>query len=232
MTSKNNKIALNKIISSIVFIMLYIPLLLFLSGDWKWVQGWIFIIWFSIFSLTSVLYLYYKDPALLEERFKAIESENNKGWDKYIIAITIGYIIWIIIMPLDAKRFGWSPDFPLWLEILGGIGALASSFFTFRAVVDNTFVSPLIRIQNERNQKVVSTGVYGIVRHPMYLGSILMFIGVPVLLGSIYGILIGAILSLILVVRIGEEEKMLTEGLEGYADYKKKVKYRLIPFIW
>jgi protein-S-isoprenylcysteine O-methyltransferase Ste14 len=102
----------------------------------------------------------------------------------------------------------------------------------YRSYTDNPFVSPLVRIQKERKQYVVSTGVYGFVRYPMYLGAIFMFVGTPMLLGSKYGILIGAIISLLLVARIIGEEKMLIEELEGYADYKKKVRYRLIPFVW
>ncbi|MGE5403238.1 MAG: methyltransferase family protein, partial [Candidatus Doudnabacteria bacterium] len=107
-----------------------------------------------------------------------------------------------------------------------------SLFFLYRSFTDNPFLSPLVRIQRERNHKVVTTGVYSFVRHPMYLGAILMFIGAPLLLGSMYGIMLGALLSLFLVIRIFGEEKMLIEELEGYVDYTKKVKYRLIPFIW
>jgi protein-S-isoprenylcysteine O-methyltransferase Ste14 len=107
-----------------------------------------------------------------------------------------------------------------------------SFFFFYRAYVDNTFASPLVRIQADRKQHVISTGVYSIVRHPMYLAGILMFIGAPLLLGSLYGMLIGVLLGLLLVVRISGEEKMLTNELEGYADYKMKVRYRLVPFVW
>ncbi len=90
----------------------------------------------------------------------------------------------------------------------------------------------LVRIQSERRQQVVSTGVYGIVRHPMYLGGILLFIGTPMLLGSIYGVIIGISMLLLLTFRIIGEEKMMVNELDGYTEYKKKVKYRLIPFIW
>ena len=89
-----------------------------------------------------------------------------------------------------------------------------------------------MRIQSERKQQVVSTGVYSFVRHPMYLAALLLFIGTPMLLGSLYGIIIGLVVLLLLVARIIGEEKMLVNELEGYADYKKKVKYRLIPFVW
>jgi protein-S-isoprenylcysteine O-methyltransferase Ste14 len=135
-------------------------------------------------------------------------------------------------MPLDAKRFMWTQNFPLWLEMIGGIALIVSAYFMLRAYIDNTYLSPLVRIQKERGQKVISTGVYGIIRHPLYLGGILFCIGTPLLLGSVYGILIGVLGSILITGRIFGEEKVLLEELEGYDEYKKKVKYRLIPHIW
>jgi protein-S-isoprenylcysteine O-methyltransferase Ste14 len=170
---------------------------------------------------------------LLAERYRQPGTANQKGWDRYVVyGLVLGFMLWIVIMPLDAKRYGWSADFPLWLKIIGGIGLLLSSFLFYRSYADNTFVSPLVRIQTERNQQVVSTGVYGFVRHPMSLGGMLLFIGTPLLLGSIYGVLFGVLMSFLLVARIVGEERMLVKELEGYADYRKKVKYRLFPFIW
>jgi protein-S-isoprenylcysteine O-methyltransferase Ste14 len=106
--------------------------------------------------------LYRNDPALLAERYKQPGTANQKGWDKYVVyGLVLGFTLWIVIMPLDAKRYGWSVNFPLWLKIIGGIGLLLSSFLFYRSYADNTFVSPLVRIQAERKQQVVSTGVYG-----------------------------------------------------------------------
>lgn len=135
-------------------------------------------------------------------------------------------------MPLDAERFAWTTNFPTWLEVLGLILLFGSAFLLFRSYKDNTYLSPLVRIQSERDQKVVSTGVYGFVRHPMYLGALMLFLGTPLLLGSFYGLLIGILLCLLVVIRIVGEEKMLMEELDGYRDYKKKVKYHIIPYIW
>lgn len=98
--------------------------------------------------------------------------------------------------------------------------------------MDNTYLSPLVRIQKERGQKLISTGVYGFVRHPLYLGAIIFFLGGPLVMGSMYGLIIGVLLSLSMILRTIGEEKMLVEELEGYVEYKKKVKYRLIPHIW
>lgn len=225
--------SISRIIFTLIYITIFPVLLLFLSRDWLWIEGWIFSIWFTVLCFTTIIYLYLNDPELLAERYKKPGTANQKSWDKYVVyGLLIGFIVWIVIMPLDAKRYEWTKYFPLWLKYLGGIELLLSFFFFYRSYTDNTFVSPLIRIQKERKQHVISTGVYGFVRHPMYLGGILLFIGTPMLLGSIYGIIIGLILLFLLVGRIIGEEKMLVNELEGYEEYKKKVKYRLIPFIW
>lgn len=228
-----NKLTPARLALTAIYILIFPALILILSGDWRWVEGWIFDIWYIALCATAIIYLYLKDPALLAERYRQPGTANEKGWDRYVVyGLALGFVLWIVIMPLDAKRYGWSPGFPVWLKIIGGILLILSSFLFFRSYADNTFVSPLVRIQSERKQRVVSTGVYGFVRHPMYLGGILLFIGTPLLLGSTYGLLIGVLISFLLVARILGEERMLAKELEGYADYKKKVRYRLLPFIW
>jgi protein-S-isoprenylcysteine O-methyltransferase Ste14 len=208
-------------------------LILLLSGDWRWPEGWLFIVWFVTLSVTCIAYLYQKDPALLAERFRRPGTGNQARWDKFLFyGLAIGFAAWIAIMPLDAKRYASPPAFPIWLKAAGGALLLLSFFFFFRAFADNTFLSPLVRIQAERGHRVVSKGVYGFVRHPMYLGALLMSFGAPLLLGSKYGLVVGALLTLILAGRIAGEERLLVRELPGYAEYRKKVRYRLIPFVW
>jgi protein-S-isoprenylcysteine O-methyltransferase Ste14 len=233
MAAENISLTLGKIIFTLIYILIFPALLLLLSGDWLWAEGWIFSIWFTALCFTTIIHLYRHDPALLAERYKKPGTGNQKGWDRYVVyGLLIGFIAWIVIMPLDAKRYGWTVGFPLWIKVVGVIELLCSFFFFYRSYSDNTFVSPLVRIQTERKQQVVSTGVYGFVRHPMYLGGILLFIGTPMLLGSVYGLIIGLAMLFLLMGRIIGEEKMLVDELAGYADYQKKVKYRLLPFIW
>jgi protein-S-isoprenylcysteine O-methyltransferase Ste14 len=218
---------------ALLYILLFPAMIFVLSGDLLWPAGWIFCIWFIVLCFSTILYLYRKDPALLAERYKQPGSGNQEPWDRYVVyGLVIGFMLWIIIMPLDAKRFGWSPVFPLWVNVLGGAGLAGSFFLFFRSYTDNTFLSPLVRIQKDRGQQVVSTGVYGFVRHPMYLGAILMFFGTPLLLGSFYGVLAGLALSVLLMARIRGEEKMLGRDLKGYREYMQKIRYRLVPFLW
>jgi protein-S-isoprenylcysteine O-methyltransferase Ste14 len=222
-----------KAVFAFLFTLIFPTLILVLSGDLLWPAGLVFSLWFILLCFSTILYLYRKDPALLAERYRQPGAGNQKGWDRYMVyGIVIGFTAWILIMPLDAKRFGWSPVFPLWLNILGGAGMAGSFFLFYRSFTDNTFLSPLVRIQEERKQRVVSTGVYGFVRHPMYLGAILMFFGVPLLLGSIYGALAGLALTILLAGRITGEEKMLVRDLEGYREYTRKVRFRLVPHLW
>jgi protein-S-isoprenylcysteine O-methyltransferase Ste14 len=130
------------------------------------------------------------------------------------------------------RNFLVKSDFPYWVKVIGGVLLLLSIYLICQSTVENTFLSTMVRIQPERKQHVVSTGVYRFVRHPYYLGMLLMFLGAPFLMGSVFGLGIGLIALGVLINRILGEEKMLVNKLEGYAAYMYKVKSRLIPRIW
>jgi hypothetical protein len=117
-----------KVAFVLLYILLFPALLFLLSGNFTWPEGWVFSIWFIVLCYSTILYLYRKDPALLAERYMQPGAGNQERWDRYVVyGIVIGFILWIVIMPLDAKRFGWSPVFPLWLKGIGG-ALLAGSF--------------------------------------------------------------------------------------------------------
>lgn len=210
----------------------YLGLLLWLSGNWRWVEGWIFGLWFVFFASAVLLWLRSRDPALLTERFRLPGTGGESHIDvAIVIVMKLCWLAFFIVPPLDV-RFAWTPRLPLWCEVCGGILLLAGSFPFFRAFTDNTFASQLVRIQTERGQHVIDTGVYGYVRHPMYLGASVAFVGGALLLGSISGLLLALALVAILVVRIFVEEKLLAHDLEGYLAYREKVRYRLVPHVW
>lgn len=213
--------------------VIFPALILLLAGNWRWVEGWIFALWVVIMIDFNVIYLYSRDPALLAERASSPASGNQKAWDKVLILfIFAAAISWLLILPLDGGRFHWSPAFPLWLKVVGGLALIPALFFMERATMDNTFLSARVRIQSERKQRVITTGVYGFVRHPLYLGCMLMMFGAALLVGSLYGVLIALVGTLMVAGRILGEETMLAEELEGYDQYKQSVRYRLIPFVW
>jgi len=210
----------------------FLGLLLWLSGDWRWVEGWIFGVWWVSLAAAFLLWLYYRDPALYAERFR---MPGRAGESRSDLAILIGMKLFFpafFVVPALDVRFGWTPHLPLWCEVCGGILLLGGSYIMFRGITDNTFASQMVRIQTERGQHVIDTGVYGFVRHPMYLGGSLTFIGGALLLGSISGLLLGLAILGLMVVRIFGEEKLLARDLEGYNEYLQKVRYRLVPHVW
>ncbi|HXY13902.1 MAG TPA: isoprenylcysteine carboxylmethyltransferase family protein [Terriglobales bacterium] len=207
-------------------------LLLWLSGDWLWVEGWILAVWWVSFVAVIFLWLHYKDPALLAERMRMPGSGGESRADLALLTGIKACFLASIVVPALNVRFAWTPRLPLWSEVCGGVLLLTGSFFMFRAFTDNTYLSQLVRIQAERGQHVVDTGVYRFVRHPMYLGGSLLFVGAPLLLGSVCGLLAGLAALGLLILRIFGEEKLLTSDLEGYRAYREKVRYRLIPHVW
>jgi isoprenylcysteine carboxyl methyltransferase (ICMT) family protein YpbQ len=149
-----------------------------------------------------------------------------------VILLTIGFFGWIILMPLDAERFNWSPDFPLWVKIMGGLLLIPSAVLLKRSFMDNPYLSGLVRVQSERKQQVISTGVYSLVRHPMYLGATCLFFGAPLLMGSLVGIVFGVFLTILLAVRSVGEEKMLNVSREtiGLILFPRGPYFRLVPY--
>jgi protein-S-isoprenylcysteine O-methyltransferase Ste14 len=234
MTSEGKRFSPVALVANIVATSVVFPaLILLLAGNWRWVEGWLLAIWIVAMILFNMVYLYWKDPGLLAERTKRPGSENQKPWDKYLLVLILAMaVMWLVLQPLDAGRFHWSPTFPPWLKVVGGVALIPALYLIERTTIENTFLSTMVRIQTDRKQHVISTGPYGFVRHPLYLGCMLMMIGAPLLVGSIYSLIISLIGSILIAYRIVGEEKMLVEELDGYEEYRKRVKYRLIPFVW
>jgi protein-S-isoprenylcysteine O-methyltransferase Ste14 len=229
----NNTVPLSRVIGSLFYLLLFPVILFFLAGDWRWIEGWVYSVIFLLMSFGTLVYLYFHDPALLKERFGSPVQQTQKPWDKVLLLLfLVEFIVWFAMMPLDGRRFAWSPPFPIWIRATGGLLQIIATYFVFEALRENTFAAPVVKMQKERGQKVISTGLYGVVRHPMYAGATLLFISAPLLLGSLVGLAIGFVLILTIGARAVGEEAMLREELEGYRAYMQKVKWRMIPFVF
>ena len=229
------------IIFSVVYGLMFPAAFFVIAGDFTWIEGWIFTIILLVWSSALMFYLVKKDPELLRERLVLpIQKEKKEGqdiqqkrWDKPIIAILfIFFVVWIVGTPLDAKRFALSPEFPVLAKVIGVIFLNSGLAIALKALMDNPFAASLARVQKDRKQRVVSTGIYSVVRHPLYLGGILWFMGTPLLFGSLIGIGCTIGMSIFFAIRAVKEERMLEDELGGYDEYRKKVRYRIIPFIF
>jgi len=216
-------------------ILLYgatLVLLLVCAGTWRWPQAWIFVIQMAVTGIAVGAWLARHDPALMAERMGSPIQRDQEPRDKiFMVTLMIGWFAWLVFMALDAVRFRLS-HVPVWGQVIGALllfVAMYAFYVTFR---ENTFAAPVVKFQKERGQRVVSTGPYAVVRHPMYAGASLMFFGIPLLLGSGWGLALAPLWVLLLAFRIPIEERMLRQKLDGYGDYAARVRYRLIPGVW
>jgi len=190
---------------------------------------WQVYVYFSILAIPMIFVLFYflkNDPQFLERRTRAKEKEKTQ----IILQITFSLIFLsgFIVSGLD-KRFGWS-SIPFYIVLIADVVILLGYLIIFFVFKQNSYASRVVEVENK--QKVVSTGLYSIVRHPMYVGVLIMFIPVPIALGSYWGLIPMATISVALILRILNEETVLLRELPGYKEYCQKTKYRLIPFIW
>jgi len=215
---------------SLAFLALGMGLLLFVPawslGYW---QAWVYLSIFMGASILTTLDLMRRDPALLERRMRAGPTAERRPAQRVIMLCTsIGFIALLVVPALDF-RFGWSAV-PLGLAAIGD--ALVAIGFYFIALVyrENSFTSATIEVAED--QKVISTGPYAIVRHPMYASALLYLLGTPLALGSWWGLVVVAAMAPFLIWRLFDEEHLLAKSLPGYAQYQERVRHRLVPFLW
>lgn len=226
-------VSIPKLIAGLFQLLLFPVILFGLAGDLRWIEGWVFSAIFLAMCYGSLVYLYFHDPDLLKERFASPYQESQKAWDKVLLSLFfVEFMVWWAIMPLDARRYVWSPAFPFWIKALGTLLLMVAIYVVFEAMRENTFAAPVVKMQKERGQTVISTGLYGIVRHPMYAGAVLLFFSAPLLLGSVVGLALGFVLIITISARSVGEETMLAQELDGYRDYMQRVKWRIIPFVF
>lgn len=224
---KSKWILLKKVLIRYILAFVFIGLLIFISaGTLKFINGWIFIAGLIIPMTFTLIYLMVKDPELLEKRIQLREKENVQK--RYVKLSILLYIIAYVIPGLD-YRYHWS-DVPNWLVIISLVVMIFGYVMFIKVMLQNRYASRIIEIQDK--QKLIDKGLYRIVRHPMYLAATILYMASTIVLGSYYTLIPMILLPFLLGYRIKNEEKVLREGLPGYNEYMKKVKYRLIPFIW
>lgn len=202
------------------------------AGTVAWLAGWAFLVLFFGFVVAISLWLLQNNPGLLTERMTGIGKADQKTWDKVFFALAnVLFLAWLILMPLDAVRFRWS-QMPSWLQVIGVLLLLGSFYLFFLTFRENAYLSPAVRLQTEREQKVISTGLYHYVRHPMYATATIFLISTTLLLGSWYGLGVALLLVIAIAFRAVQEERTLRAELAGYDEYMAQVKYRLIPYVW
>ena len=208
-------------------------ILLFLAaGTFAWPGAWVYLVLMILLSFTLGIDLARRDPGLLRERMGSPVQRDQPAADKVLLIVLLLVIFtWLVLMGLDAKRFAWS-SVPTLVQVLGALITLWSIWFCHRTMRENSFAAPVVKLQRERGQTVISSGPYAFVRHPMYFGAAFYFIGAALLLGSWWGVIFAFVLIGLLCIRILIEEKVLRAGLEGYDEYAGRVRYRLIPHVW
>jgi protein-S-isoprenylcysteine O-methyltransferase Ste14 len=207
-------------------------LLFWPAGNWLWPQAWAFLIIFTLCSILFCAWLWRRDRALLESRMGYLAQKGQSRWDRVVRGfIVVGWNAWLVAMALDAQRWHTS-HVPTWLECAGALLILAGFAATVPVFRANSFAAPVVRVQEERGQYVIDTGPYAVVRHPMYAAGLLYLIGIPLLLGSWYGLIGTALIFIGIAWRASMEEKLLQRDLVGYGDYMTRVRWRLVPYVW
>jgi len=210
--------------------LLFFSIIFVSAGSIFYWQGWVYVI-IGLFMFIMNFTAFKLDSGLLEERSKP--GEGAKTWDKLILGLTfLVTIIMYIIAGLDSGRFHWSPDFHWSVYIPGIIFTIVGQLLFLIAQKQNKFFSSTVRIQTDRGHTVCESGLYKVVRHPAYLGSVIQAIGFPLLFGSLWSIIPMCILIGLLVTRTYLEDKTLKNELKGYTEYLYKTRHKLIPYVW
>ena len=226
MKNNNKKLFIEAISKFLLGVILVGLLIFFPAGTISYVNGWIFMGILFVPMFFAGLVMIAKNPNLLRSRLNAKEKQKDQS---LVVKLSgLMFLLGFIIAGLN-YRFGWYV-LSLRSSIIAAIVFLLAYLLYAEVLRENAYLSRTIEVQE--NQKVIDTGLYGVVRHPMYSATILLFLSMPMVLGSIYSFIIFLAYPIIIAMRIKGEEEFLEKELEGYKEYKNKVKYRMIPFIW
>ena len=209
----------------IFLLCLFLP-----AGNWAWARGWLFFVVIVAASIVITLYLRRANPDVIAARVN--RHEGTKGWDRLLLGILIPAIVSILpVAALDDGRFHWLPV-PWWVCGIGYVLLIAGLAGMTWAESVNRFFEPTVRIQTDRGHKVIDTGPYALVRHPGYVAACLLFMGMPLALGSLWALIPAVLSCLLLVLRTIWEDRTLRNELVGYEEYTQRVRYRLVPGVW
>lgn len=222
-----------RVIVQMLFFIVFIPFLpLLISRHWDWWEAWVYALGsIGNFAISRVL-VARRYPNLIAERARYMQHENAKTWDKQLAPfLGLGGILMMVVAGLD-ELLGWSPTYSSLLKILSLLIILAGYALTSYALIENRFFSGMVRLQTDRGHQVVSSGPYRWIRHPGYAGVLLTYLATPVFLDSSWAFLPTMFTILFFVIRTALEDRFLQVELEGYREYAKRVRYRLLPGIW
>jgi protein-S-isoprenylcysteine O-methyltransferase Ste14 len=221
-----------KLLLQNTFFVTALGALLFASaGTLHWPAAWTFLAVSATLGPACGLWLAKTDPALLAERMRPTFQADQPAADKkFMLVFILVMLIWLVAIGLDRRE--QASHVPLVLQGLGLAMYLLSTAFIMWVFRENSFAAPVVKVQAARHHHVISSGPYAFVRHPMYSGIMLFFFGVPLLLGSWWGVAIAPVFTVLFGIRARIEERALIEGLPGYADYAERVRYRLVPGLW
>lgn len=219
------KVVALSVVGTVVFgAMLFLP-----AGTFNYWQGWVYLVVFALSTLIPTLYLLRTNPVALERRMRTGPVAEARPVQKVVIVVVGLSLVALIVVSVLDHRFGWS-SVPTAISLAGDVMVAVGLGMAMLVVIQNGYAASTITV--ESGQKLVSTGLYALVRHPMYTGNIIMMLGTPLALGSYWGLVFVIPLLLGLAVRIGDEEELLNQELDGYRDYAQKVHYRLVPYLW
>jgi len=219
------------LLQNTIFVVALGALLFASAGTLDWPAAWVFLAVSAILGPACGLWLAKTDPALLAERLQPTFQADQPAADKkFMLTFVVVMLIWLAAIGLDRRAH--ASNVSLVLQALGLAMYLLSIAFIMWVFRENSFAAPVVKVQAERHHRVISSGPYAFVRHPMYSGIVLFFVGVPLLLGSWWGVAIAPVFAVLFAIRARIEERALVEGLPDYADYAARVRYRLVPGLW
>jgi protein-S-isoprenylcysteine O-methyltransferase Ste14 len=219
------------ILQTLLYIAGMGALLFVAAGTLHWPAAWLYLATMAALGLCSGVWLARTDPALLAERMRPMmQAEQPAADKKFMLVFGFAALAWFVVIGLDERYH--ASNVPVALQALGLVLLVASTAYIMWVMRENSFAAPVVKVQRERGHRVIDSGPYAHVRHPMYSGTVLYFFGTPLLLGSWWGVALAPLFVALFAIRAGIEEHALLAGLPGYADYTARVRYRLLPGIW